>query len=102
MPLKQACLRHCRSPLEFIVTRWRPGAGGAFRMGLGHGAVCVGCCWLLMLLLFVGGVMNRAWTAAIALFVLVEKLSPAGHRTGRGAGALLVAWSVATLLASTN
>jgi predicted metal-binding membrane protein len=100
LPLKQACLRHCRSPLDFIVTHWRPGAGGAFRMGLGHGAICVGCCWLLMLLLFVGGVMNLAWIAGIALFVLIEKLSPAGHWMGRGAGALLVAWGVATLLAA--
>jgi predicted metal-binding membrane protein len=100
MPLKQACLRHCRSPLEFITTRWRPGAGGAFRMGLGHGTVCVGCCWLLMLLLFVGGVMNLAWIAAIALFVLVEKFGPAGHWIGRIAGALLIAWGGATLLVS--
>ncbi len=100
MPLKQACLRHCRSPLDFIMTHWRPGAGGAFRMGLGHGAVCVGCCWLLMLLLFVGGVMNLAWIAGIALFVLIEKLSPTGHWIGRGAGVLLIAWGVATLHAS--
>jgi len=99
-PLKQACLRHCRSPLDFIVTRWRPGAGGAFLMGLDHGAVCVGCCWLLMLLLFVGGVMNLAWIAGIALFVLIEKLSPAGHWIGRGAGVVLVAWGVAILFAS--
>jgi predicted metal-binding membrane protein len=99
MPLKQACLRHCRSPLDFILTRWRPGAGGALRMGLDHGTVCVGCCWLLMLLLFVGGVMNLAWIAGIALFVLIEKLSPAGHWIGRGAGVLLIAWGVATLFA---
>ncbi|CAN7704404.1 MULTISPECIES: DUF2182 domain-containing protein [unclassified Variovorax] len=99
-PLKHACLRYCRSPLDFIMTHWRPGAGGAFRMGLRHGAVCVGCCWLLMLLLFIGGVMNLAWIAGIALFVLVEKLSPGGDWIGRGAGALLVAWGVATLLVS--
>lgn len=99
-PFKHACLRHCRSPLDFIMTHWLPGAGGAFRMGLRHGAVCVGCCWVLMLLLFIGGVMNLAWIAGIALFVLVEKLSPAGHWIGRGAGALLVAWGVATLLTS--
>lgn len=97
LPVKQACLRHCRSPLDFVVTHWRPGTGGAFRMGLDHGAVCVGCCWLLMALLFVGGVMNFAWIAGIALFVLIEKLSPAGHWIGRGAGALLVAWGIATL-----
>ncbi|MEP7057534.1 MAG: DUF2182 domain-containing protein [Caldimonas sp.] len=101
LPLKQACLRHCRSPLDFVVSHWRPGAGGALRMGLRHGAVCVGCCWLLMGLLFVGGVMNLAWIAGIALFVLVEKLGPAGHWFGRGAGVLLVVWGGATLVAST-
>jgi len=99
-PLKQACLRHCRSPLDFIVTYWRPGARGAFVMGLRHGAYCVGCCWLLMLLLFVGGVMNFAWIAGVALFVLIEKLVPAGHWIGRGAGILLVVWGTVTLLAS--
>lgn len=99
-PLKQACLRHCRSPLDFVMTYWRPGARGAFAMGLRHGAVCVGCCWLLMLLLFVGGVMSLAWIAGIALFVLVEKLSPAGHWLGRGAGVLLVVWGGAVLLSA--
>lgn len=100
-PLKRACLRYCRSPLDFIMTHWRPGTRGALLMGLRHGAVCVGCCWLLMLLLFVGGVMNLAWIAGVALFVLVEKLSRAGHWIGRGAGVLLVVWGGATLLAAT-
>lgn len=99
-PLKQACLRHCRSPLDFIMTHWRSGARGAFLMGLRHGAVCVGCCWLLMLLLFVGGVMNFAWIAGIALFLLAEKLLPAGHWISRGVGVLLVVWGAATLLAA--
>lgn len=75
-PLKQACLGKCRNPLEFLVTRWRAGPGGAFRMGVEHGMYCVGCCWALMLLLFVAGVMNLAWVALIAGFVLVEKLLP--------------------------
>lgn len=101
-PLKAACLRHCRSPLDFVLTHWRPGTGGAFAMGLHHGAVCVGCCWLVMLLLFVGGVMNYAWIAGIALFVLVEKLSPAGHWIGRAAGVLLIAWGCATLFTATD
>jgi predicted metal-binding membrane protein len=96
-PLKQACLRQCRSPLEFIVTQWRDGVRGAFAMGLRHGGYCLGCCWLLMLLLFVGGVMNLVWIAGLALFVLVEKLAPAGHWTGRAAGAGLVGWGFATL-----
>jgi hypothetical protein len=82
-PLKHTCLRHCRSPLVFVMTHWRPGAAGAWSMGLRHGADCVGCCWLLMLLLFVGGVMNVAWIAGIALFVLVEKFVPAGRWIGR-------------------
>jgi predicted metal-binding membrane protein len=100
-PLKQFCLRHCRSPLDFLTTHWRVGVRGAFVMGFRHGAYCVGCCWLLMLLLFVGGVMNFAWIGGIALFVLIEKLGPAGHWIGRGAGVLLVAWGAATLYSIT-
>lgn len=96
-PLKQACLRRCRSPLEFVMTQWREGMRGAFTMGLKHGAYCLGCCWLLMLLLFVGGVMNFGWIAGLALFVLVEKLAPAGHWIGRAAGAGLIVWGGATL-----
>jgi predicted metal-binding membrane protein len=98
-PLKQACLRHCRSPLDFVLTRWREGTRGAFGMGLRHGTYCLGCCWLLMALLFVGGVMNLAWIVGIAAFVLVEKTAPAGHWLGRIAGGGLVAWGAATLLA---
>lgn len=96
-PFKQACLRRCRSPLEFVLTHWRNGAYGALQMGLQHGLYCVGCCWLLMLLLFVGGVMSLGWIAGIALFVMVEKLAPAGHWLGRGAGILLIGWGLATL-----
>lgn len=99
LPLKQACLRRCRSPLDFMVLHWREGARGAFRMGAAHGAYCVGCCWMLMLLLFVGGIMNLAWIAGLALFVLVEKLVPAGNWIGRIAGGVLVAWGIAVLLA---
>jgi predicted metal-binding membrane protein len=97
-PLKQACLRRCRSPLEFLMTEWRVGARGALVMGLRHGAFCLGCCWMLMLLLFVGGIMNVAWLAGIALFVLVEKVAPAGHWMGRAAGVALVVWGAATLV----
>lgn len=95
-PLKQACLRQCRSPLEFLAAEWREGWRGAFMMGLRHGAYCVGCCWMLMLLLFVGGVMNLAWIIGLALFVLIEKLVPAGHWVGRAAGHGLIAWGAAT------
>ena len=98
-PLKQACLRHCRSPLEFVLTQWREGRHGAHVMGLHHGAYCVGCCWVLMGLLFVGGVMNLAWIAGLAAYVLVEKLAPAGHWIGRLAGIGLIGWGLATLTA---
>ncbi len=89
-PLKHACLKHCRSPLHFLARGMRKGTGGAFVMGLEHGAFCVGCCWVLMGLLFVGGVMNLLWVAAIAVFVLLEKVVPHGVLAGRLSGALLV------------
>ena len=97
-PAKRACLRHCRSPLEFVMLHWRAGARGAFAMGLRHGAYCVGCCWLLMLLLFVGGVMNVVWIAGLALYVLVEKTVPAGHWVSRITGVVLVIWGAAALV----
>lgn len=73
-PLKTTCLRHCQSPLLFISTHWRSGPSGAFRMGWTHGRYCLGCCWILMCLLFVGGIMNLLWIAGLAVFVLVEKV----------------------------
>jgi predicted metal-binding membrane protein len=90
-PIKHACLRHCRSPLAFLSTNWRQDARGALRMGLVHGAFCVGCCWFLMGLLFFGGVMNLYWIAGIALFVLFEKTVPAGHWLGYATGVALLA-----------
>jgi len=92
LPVKQACLQQCRSPAEFIASHFRAGASGAWRMGAEHGALCVGCCWVLMLLLFVGGVMNLAWVGGLTLVVLLEKLAPGG-RTVRAlvSGALLIA-----------
>ncbi len=96
-PLKNACLKHCRSPLDFMLTHWREGAMGVFTMGLRHGIYCVGCCWMLMLLLFVGGVMNLAWIAGLALWVLIEKLAPAGQWLSRGLGVVLMGWGSATL-----
>jgi predicted metal-binding membrane protein len=98
-PLKARCLTQCRSPITFIARHWRPGVGGAFAMGVRHGAWCVGCCAPLMALLFVGGIMNLAWIAALTVLVLVEKLVPAGQWVGRAVGVLLLAWAVATLLA---
>jgi predicted metal-binding membrane protein len=94
MPVKGACLSHCRSPLGFFSAEWREGSLGALVMGMRHGSYCVGCCWLLMGLLFVAGVMNVLWVAVIAGFVLVEKLVPWGDRLGRVAGVVLVGWGL--------
>jgi predicted metal-binding membrane protein len=99
-PLKQACLAGCASPLQFLSSRWRAGNLGALRMGMLHGAYCVGCCWLLMALLFVYGVMNIAWIAAISLYVLVEKTLPATTWLPRVTGMLLVAWGIVLTLFS--
>ena len=96
-PAKTACLRHCRSPIHFIAQHWRPGVRGAFRMGLEHGAFCLGCCWLLMGLLFVGRVMNLLWVAAIALFVLLEKVVPDTPLAGRLAGGAMMVTGLAFL-----
>lgn len=92
--LKDACLSHCRSPLAFFMTSWRPGKSGALVMGLEHGAYCVGCCWALMALMFVAGVMNLLWLAMIAGLVLVEKLAPSGVQLGRVAGVVCVVWGL--------
>jgi len=93
-PAKRACLSHCRSPLHFFSTEWREGTLGAVVMGLRHGAWCVGCCWLLMSLLFVAGVMNLAWVALLAVIVLIEKATPVGPRLSRAIGAALGLWGV--------
>jgi predicted metal-binding membrane protein len=80
LPLKNACLSYCRSPLRYLSDEWREGLAGAFLMGFRHGLFCVGCCWALMALLFAAGVMNLLWVAAIASFVLIEKLLPRAAR----------------------
>jgi predicted metal-binding membrane protein len=90
LPLKDKCLHQCRSPVEFISTHWQTGALGAFKMGLSHGGYCLGCCWALMGLLFVGGVMNLLWIAVITLFVLLEKVLPLGEKGGRVMGVLMI------------
>src|SRR4029450_6719027 len=97
-PIKHACLRTCQSPLGFLMTRWRSGSSGAFRLGLEHGTHCVGCCWALILLLFAGGVMNLTVIAALTAFVAVEKLVPLGLHGARISGVLLMvagSWMVA-------
>jgi len=96
-PLKQRCLRRCRAPAEFIAREWRAGNAGAWRMGLHLGAYCLGCCWAMMLLLFVGGVMSFAWIVAISLTVLLEKFLPARANASRLLGAVLILAGVATL-----
>ena len=93
-PLKRACLVHCRTPLRLLMTEWREGAWGAFLMGWKNGHYCIGCCWLLMALLFVAGVMNIAWVAVISAFVLAEKVMPVGPRLGWAAGLACIAWGV--------
>jgi predicted metal-binding membrane protein len=89
-PFKQACLRHCRTPLQFLLTYWQDGTAGAFLIGLRHGAYCLGCCWLLMAILFAVGVMNLAWIAALSVFVLLEKIVPTGSWVAKVAGLILI------------
>src|SRR4051812_775606 len=96
-PLKRMCLAQCRTPMAFLVAEWRPRAGGAFAMGLRHGLLCAGCCWALMVLLFVGGVMNIAWIAALSLAVAMEKMVPRGDLVANVLGALLIAAGTAKL-----
>ena len=99
-PLKHACLDHCRSPLGFFMTEWREGMRGVLTMGLRHGIFCVGCCWLLMALMFVAGVMNLLWAAALTAYVLVEKIAPAGRLVSRAAGLLAIGWGVWMVVAA--
>lgn len=89
-PLKQACLRNCRSPFAFVLNHWRDGWTGALRMGLEHGSYCLGCCWMLMALLFVVGVMNLLWVAVLAVFVFAEKLLPGGEWIGKVGGVVMI------------
>ena len=96
-PLKAACLRRCQTPLFFLANNWRSGNGGAFRMGLSHGLYCLGCCWVLMVLLFYGGVMELRWIVGLAIYVAAEKMIPAGNWLSRFSGLLLIAWGVWTI-----
>jgi predicted metal-binding membrane protein len=98
-PLKKVCLARCRTPLGFLLGEWRPGVSGAFVMGVRHGLFCVGCCWALMALLFVGGVMNLAWIAALSVVVAIEKLAPHGERLAAALGLVLIVAGAIRLLA---
>ena len=97
-PLKLACLQACRSPIGLLTSRWREGVGGAFRMGVGHGNYCLGCCWALMLVLFAGGVMNLTVILALTVWVAIEKLAPFGAQSARVSGGLLLAAAAWMLL----
>ena len=96
--LKRICLLRCRTPFAFLLGEWRDGVAGAFRMGIRHGLFCMGCCWALMALLFVGGVMNLAWIAALSLAVAMEKLLPGGERLATALGVVLIALGSIKLL----
>ncbi len=93
-PAKNACLTHCQTPMGFLMTHWRDGAGGAFRMGLGHGLYCLGCCWALMAVLFVVGVMNLVWVGVLTAFILAERVGRTGALVARVGGVTLIALGV--------
>ena len=99
-PLKRMCLAKCRTPLAFLLGEWRPHLAGAWTMGLRHGVLCMGCCWALMALLFVGGAMNIAWVAALAVAVAIEKIAPGGQRISTLLGLALIAAGLAKVLAA--
>ena len=96
-PLKSACLRKCQTPLMYFARKWRKGYLGALHMGLLHGLYCLGCCWVLMGLLFYGGVMELRWIVGLALYVAAEKLIPVGNQLSRFTGILLVGWGAWTV-----
>jgi predicted metal-binding membrane protein len=91
-PFKAACLRHCRSPLGFLMTNWRDGTLSALRMGSRHGIFCLGCCWAVMAVMFVVGVMNLAWVASLATLVLIERVTPLGFILSRLGGLTMLGY----------
>lgn len=99
-PLKQTCLKYCRTPLDFIQRHWKEGKKGALGMGIENGFYCLGCCWMLMVLLFVAGIMNLLWIALIALFVLIEKVSPQIKWIPYAAGIALIAYGCLLLIST--
>ncbi len=97
-PLKRACLTHCRNPLTYLLSRWRGGPRGGFRLGVAHGAYCVGCCWLLMMTGLAMGVMNMAWMAVLTLVVGIEQVAPHGDRIASVLGIVIAGWGLVVLL----
>ncbi len=98
-PLKRICLRHCRTPLNFVMHHWHKGPGGALRMGIEHGAWCVGCCWALMVVLFAVGVMSITWMVVVAAIVFAEKVLPVGERVAQALAVVLVAFGIGVAVA---
>jgi predicted metal-binding membrane protein len=96
-PLKRICLHHCRSPLAALMHHWRDGRGGALRMGVSHGAYCLGCCWGLMLVLFAVGLMNVGWMLALTVVIFAEKVLPYGELVSKLTAIALVCFGLATL-----
>jgi predicted metal-binding membrane protein len=96
-PVKSACIRQCRSPAQFLTQHWRPGMHGAVRLGISHGAYCLGCCWMLMTLLFVGGIMNVLWIAGLTLLVAAEKLLSRGDLLRLASAIALLLWGFGRL-----
>jgi predicted metal-binding membrane protein len=96
-PWKESCLNHCRTPIQFLSENWQAGTMGTLRMGLKHGLFCLGCCWVLMALLFYGGIMNLLWIIGLAIFILIEKVTPANIHVSRYSGVLLIAWGLLLL-----
>lgn len=98
-PFKEACLHHCRSPLGFFLEHWSPGARGALAMGLRHGLYCIGCCWVLMLLMFAGGAMSVLTMAALCGFILAERMLPPGPWVARVPGGVMILWGATLVVA---
>jgi predicted metal-binding membrane protein len=98
LPLKRACLSHCRNPLTYFLARWKNGPTGGFRLGVTHGAYCLGCCWLIMLSGFGVGLMNLAWMALLTVVLCLEQVAPGGERIGQAAGLAMAAWGMALIL----
>lgn len=97
-PWKARCLARCQNPLSLLLLRWREGGRGALAMGVRHGLFCLGCCWALMLVLFVVGVMNLTWVVALAVVVLIEKLAIGARWLPRATGIALASWGIALLI----
>jgi predicted metal-binding membrane protein len=93
-PWKKTCLNHCRAPIQFLSENWQAGTMGALQMGLKHGLYCLGCCWVLMALLFYGGIMNLLWIIGLAIFILIEKVMPVNINFSRYSGMILIAWGI--------